>query len=199
MSSSYYAGTPHAGPSWESHRDGDRAPGSFPHDDMTAVAPKATKVAVRSGHDELSVSASPPSSGIAGERGDEDGRSLPAGKQAAKSGNIEHPGDRASGNMPTEASETRSDDNDDSQAISAVALLLLAASATSQTKLPVASGAAGGGTSVHEWAFPACADVCREIKLRRDHSAFLSAPPLSLRAHKFKSACGRSTHTNPIG
>lgn len=179
MSSSFHNGAPHAGPSWRSHRDGDQAAASFPHGDITTVAPKATKMANRSGQDELSVPVSPPSSDIAGERGAADCRTPHAGNQAAMSGNIEQPGDRANGSMSTESNGTRSDDNDDSQAISAVALLLLAASATSQTKLPVASGAAGGGKSVHEWGFPACADGCRENNLRRGYSASLYFSPLS--------------------
>lgn len=150
MSSSYHAGAPRARAS--SWRYGDQAPpASFPHDEITAVPSHATKVAVGSGHEEHAVPVSPPSSGTEREQGDEDRLSLPTGKQAAASGNIEQPDGRANGNSPRESSRTRSDDNgDDSQAISAVALLLLAASATSQSKLPVACGAARGGASVRE-------------------------------------------------
>lgn len=161
-------------------------------------------VAVRSDHDEHSVPVSPPSSGFETERRrDEDRRPLPAGKQAAMSGNIEQPGDRDrdNGGLLNTASGTRSDDgDDDSQAVSAVALLLLAASATSQPKLPVAFGAPGRGASVREQAFPACVDGCRDSSnLRRDHSVFLVS---SLGAHSVpcvQSLCSRLTLSNPIG
>lgn len=185
MSSSYYAGAPRdaGGASWRSRRDGDQAPASFPHDDITAVACKATTVAVRSDHDKHSVPVSPPSSGIDRERGDEDHRSLAAGKQAAMSGNIEQPGGRVNGSSSDAPSGTRSDGDDESQAVSAVALLLLAASATSQAKLPVTFGVAGGGKSVREQAFPACADGCREITYEEIISYFFLPLSHSLSIH----------------
>lgn len=187
MSSYVYAGAhPPSEESWGSRRDGDQAaaPASFPHDnDMAAAVSKATKVEeVRgAGQVEHPVPVSPPpsSSGVETGRGDESRRPPPAGKLAAMSGNIEQPaGDRASGNLSRGSSGTQGDgdgdgdddDDDDSQAISAAALLLLAASATAQSRLPVAFGAAGGGTSVREQiGFPVCAGVHRENNLRRDH------------------------------
>lgn len=166
MSSPYNAGPPYAGTSWGSHRDGDQAPvASFPHDHMTAIVSKATKVAVGSGHDERSVPVPSPLSGIERARGDEGRRSLPAGKQAWRmSGNTEQPDDRANGNFTRQSSGMCSDDSEDSQAISAAALLLLAASATSQTKLPIGFGAASRGTSVHENVFRRVKMVTARIK-----------------------------------
>eukprot|EP00752_Nemacystus_decipiens_P004653 g4244.t1 len=159
---------------------------------MVGVASKATKVAEGSDHDERSVPVSPPSSGIDRERGDEDHPCPPTGKQAAKSGNVEQPRDRANGNMPRESSRTRDDEDEDGQAISAVALLLLAASATSQTKLPVAPGATGGvsanGSPVAEGSSPSSADAA-------SGTSFNTAPDTATRARQWHASQGFAAAT----